>query len=198
MRTTPRSSFSDVNVPVENLVGQEGTGSVYLMQNPPQERVSIAVMAATAMESVLESTLQYTKDRKAFGRPIRSRQNSRFLFSEVATEATVVCMTVDEFVKSHLDEKLTAERAAIASWFSTEKRVYLVDRCLQRHGGYGYMRAYSVARAYLDSREQTIDGGTTNDEGDHRSQSWCLATNRHDFRSLSAMVLGIRRPLTQS
>ena len=158
---TAEMSFADVKVPAENLLGDEGSGFIYLMQNLPQERIGIAVMAAAAMETVLESTLQYTKERKAFGRPIGSQQNSRFLLAELATEATVVRMMVDEFIKLHLEEKLTAEQAAMAKWYSTEKQVYLIDRCLQLHGGYGYMREYPVARAYLDARVQTIYGGTT-------------------------------------
>jgi alkylation response protein AidB-like acyl-CoA dehydrogenase len=158
---TAELSFTDVKVPVENLLGEEGQGFIYLMQNLPQERIGIAVMAAAAMESTLELTLQYAKERKAFGRPIGSQQNSRFLLAELATEATVVRMMVDEFIRLHLDDKLTAEQAAMAKWYSTEKQVYLVDRCLQLHGGYGYMREYPVARAYLDSRVQTIYGGTT-------------------------------------
>jgi len=148
-------------VPAENLLGEEGQGFVYLMQNLPQERISIAVVAAAAMETVLAQTVQYTKERKAFGRPIGSFQNSRFLLAELATEATVVRIMVDEFLKLHLDEKLTVEQAAMAKWYSTEKQVNLVDRCLQLHGGYGYMREYPVARAYLDARVQTIYGGTT-------------------------------------
>ena len=158
---TAELSFADVLVPVENLLGEEGQGFVYLMQNLPQERISIAVMAAAAMESTLELTLQYAKERKAFGRPIGSQQNSRFLLAELATEATVVRMMVDEFLRLHLEDKLTAEQAAMAKWYSTEKQVHLIDRCLQLHGGYGYMREYPVARAYLDSRVQTIYGGTT-------------------------------------
>ncbi len=158
---TAELSFTDVKVPAENLLGEEGQGFVYLMQNLPQERISIAIMAAAAMEAVLDVTLQYTKERKAFGRPIGSQQNSRFLLAELSTEATVVRMMVDEFVKLHLEEKLTVEQAAMAKWYSTEKQVHLIDRCLQLHGGYGYMREYDVARAYLDARVQTIYGGTT-------------------------------------
>lgn len=158
---TAELSFTDVKVPAENLLGEEGQGFIYLMQNLPQERISIAIMAAAAMEAVLEDTLQYAKERKAFGRPIGSQQNSRFLLAELSTEATVVRMMVDEFIKLHLEDKLTAEQAAMAKWYSTEKQVHLVDRCLQLHGGYGYMREYSVARAYLDARVQTIYGGTT-------------------------------------
>lgn len=158
---TAELSFTDVRVPVENLLGQEGMGFVYLMQNLPQERISIAVMAAAAMEAVLESTLQYTKERKAFGKPIGSFQNSRFVLAELATEATAVRIMVDEFLRLHLDRKLTIEQAAMAKWYSTEAQVRLIDRCLQLHGGYGYMREYPVARAFLDSRIQTIYGGTT-------------------------------------
>ncbi|MBB2990186.1 long-chain-acyl-CoA dehydrogenase [Mycolicibacterium iranicum] len=158
---TAELSFTDVKVPAENLLGEEGQGFIYLMQNLPQERISIAIMAAAAMEAVLDATLQYAKERKAFGKPIGSQQNSRFLLAELSTEATVVRMMVDEFIRLHLDEKLTVEQAAMAKWYATEKQVHLIDRCLQLHGGYGYMREYDVARAYLDARVQTIYGGTT-------------------------------------
>src|SRR3954451_15128717 len=122
---TAELSFTDVKVPADNLLGEEGQGFVYLMQNLPQERIGIAVMAAAAMEAVLESTLQYTKERKAFGRPIGSFQNNRFTLAELATEATVVRMMVDEFLKLHLEEKLTFEQAAMAKWYSTEAQVRL-------------------------------------------------------------------------
>ena len=158
---TAELSFTDVHVPAENLLGAEGMGFVYLMQNLSQERISIAITAAAAMEAVLNQTLQYTKERKAFGKSIGSFQNSRFLLAELATEATAVRIMVDEFIRLHLEEKLTAEQAAMAKWYASEKQVYLIDRCLQLHGGYGYMREYPVARAYLDSRVQTIYGGTT-------------------------------------
>ena len=158
---TAELSFTDVHVPVENLIGEEGMGFIYLMQNLPQERLSIAIMAAAAMESVLEETLQYVKERKAFGKPIGSFQNSRFLLAELATEATAVRVLTDEFIRLHLDEKLTADQAAMAKWWTTEAQVKLIDRCVQLHGGYGYMREYNVARAYLDARVQTIYGGTT-------------------------------------
>jgi len=158
---TAELSFDNVRVPAENLLGEEGMGFVYLMRNLPQERLSIAIMAAAAMEEVLESTLQYTKERKAFGKPIGSFQNSRFVLAELATEATAVRIMVDEFIRLHLDEKLTVEQAAMAKWYATEAQVRLVDRCLQLHGGYGYMREYGIARAFLDSRVQTIYGGTT-------------------------------------
>lgn len=158
---TAELSFANVRVPAENMLGEEGMGFVYLVQNLPQERLSIAIMAAAAMEEVLEHTLQYVKERKAFGRPIGSFQNSRFVLAELATEATVVRIMTDEFIRLHLDEKLTVEQAAMAKWYTTEAQVRLVDRCLQLHGGYGYMREYPIARAFMDSRVQTIYGGTT-------------------------------------
>ena len=158
---TAELSFTDVKVPVENLIGEEGMGFIYLMQNLPQERISLAIMAAAAMESVLEETISYVKERKAFGKPIGSFQNSRFLLAELSTEATAVRIMVDEFIKLHLEDKLSAEQAAMAKWWTTEAQVRLVDRCLQLHGGYGYMREYGVAKAYLDARVQTIYGGTT-------------------------------------
>ena len=158
---TAELSFDNVRVPAENLLGEEGRGFVHLMHNLPQERLSIAIMAAAAMEEVLESTLQYTKERKAFGKPIGSFQNSRFMLAELSTDATLVRIMVDEFIRLHLDEKLTVEQAAMAKWYSTEAQVRLVDRCLQLHGGYGYMREYPIARAFMDSRVQTIYGGTT-------------------------------------
>lgn len=148
---TAELSFTDVRVPAANLLGEEGQGFIYLMKNLPQERMSIAVMAAAAMESVLEETIAYTTERKAFGKPIKSFQNSRFLLAELATDATVIRVMVDEFISLLNKEELSVEQAAMAKWYSTEKQVHLIDRCLQLHGGYGFMREYPVARAYMDS-----------------------------------------------
>jgi alkylation response protein AidB-like acyl-CoA dehydrogenase len=158
---TAELSFEDVRVPRENLLGKVGKGFFYLMQNLPQERLSIALMSAAAMESSLKLTLDYTSQRKAFGQSIGSFQYNRILLAELATEATVVRVLIDEFIRLHLEEKLTAEQAAMAKWYATESYVRLVDRCVQLHGGYGYMREYPIARAYLDARVQTIYGGTT-------------------------------------
>jgi alkylation response protein AidB-like acyl-CoA dehydrogenase len=158
---TAELSFEDVRVPRENLLGKVGKGFFHLMQNLPQERLSIALMSAAAMESSLKWTLDYTSQRKAFGQSIGSFQYNRILLAELATEATVVRVLIDEFIRLHLEEKLTAEQAAMAKWYATESYVRLVDRCVQLHGGYGYMREYPIARAYLDARVQTIYGGTT-------------------------------------
>lgn len=104
------------------------------MKNLPQERLSIAVVAAAAMESVLESTIQYCRDRKAFGKSIGSFQNTRFVLAELATETTAVRVLVDKFIEQLNAEKLTVQEAAMAKWWTTEAQVKLIDRCLQLHG----------------------------------------------------------------
>lgn len=158
---TAELSFNDVRVPAENLLGEEGMGFIYLMQNLPQERLSIAVAAAAAMESVLEKTIEYTKDRKAFGKSIGNFQNSRFLLAELATSTAATRVFVDRCIDLLVQGKLTVPEAAMAKYYASENQVHLIDRCLQLHGGYGYMREYFVAKAFLDSRVQTIYGGTT-------------------------------------
>ncbi|MDI9951221.1 acyl-CoA dehydrogenase family protein [Rhodococcus sp. IEGM 1305] len=158
---TAELSFADVRVPAANLLGEEGMGFLYLMKNLPQERLSIAVVAAAAMESALDMTIQYCRDRKAFGKSIGSFQNTRFVLAELATEATAVRVLVDKFIELLNDEKLSVQEAAMAKWWTTEAQVRLIDRCLQLHGGYGYMKEYPIAKAYMDSRVQTIYGGTT-------------------------------------
>ncbi|BCK54573.1 acyl-CoA dehydrogenase family protein [Nocardia wallacei] len=158
---TAELSFTDVRVPGKNLLGTEGQGFIHLMQNLPQERLSIAVMAAAAMEGVLDLTCQYVRDRKAFGKPIGAQQNTRFVLAELATKTTAVRVFVDRCIDLLNQEKLTVEEAAMAKWWSTEEQLDLISKCLQLHGGYGYMREYPVAKAYMDARVQTIYGGTT-------------------------------------
>ncbi|ASF06197.1 MULTISPECIES: acyl-CoA dehydrogenase family protein [Nocardia] len=158
---TAELSFTDVRVPAANLLGQEGAGFIHLMQNLPQERLSIAVMAAAAMESCLDMTCQYVRDRKAFGKPIGTFQNTRFVLAELATKTTAVRVLVDRFIEDLNAGRLSVEDAAMAKWWSTEEQVELIDRCLQLHGGYGYMKEYPIAKAYMDARVQTIYGGTT-------------------------------------
>jgi alkylation response protein AidB-like acyl-CoA dehydrogenase len=150
-----------VRVPATNLVGTEGLGFIHLMNNLPQERLSIAVVAVAVMEKVLAETLQYCKDRKAFGKPIGSFQHNRFLLAELATETTVARVFVDRCIADLNTGELSVADAAMAKWWTTELQVKLVDRCLQLHGGYGFMNEFSVAKAFTDSRVQTIYGGTT-------------------------------------
>ncbi|MBF6296732.1 acyl-CoA dehydrogenase family protein [Nocardia amamiensis] len=158
---TAELSFTDVRVPGANLLGTEGMGFLHLMHNLPQERLSIAVMAAAAMESCLDMTIQYVRDRKAFGKPIGAQQNTRFVLAELATKTTAVRLMVDKFIELLNEGKLTAEDAAMAKWWTTEEQLDLINRCLQLHGGYGYMKEYPIAKAYMDARVQTIYGGTT-------------------------------------
>ena len=153
--------FTDVSVPVDNLLGTEGNGFIQLVHNLPQERLSIAVAGVAAAKAALGWTLEYVKERTAFGQAVGSFQNSRFVLAELATEVEVAQVFVDRCVVALNDGVLTAEEAAMAKWWCTELQKRAVDRCLQLHGGYGYMLEYPIARAYADARITTIYGGTT-------------------------------------
>lgn len=153
--------FADVKVPKENLLGAEGSGFVSLMENLPQERLSIAIAAAAATERLLEISLAYAKDRQAFGRPIGSFQHNRFVLAEMATQARVARVFVDDCIARHTRGELDIATAAMAKWWTTEVQKQVVDQAVQLHGGYGYMLEYPVAKAFLDTRVQTIYGGTT-------------------------------------
>jgi acyl-CoA dehydrogenase len=153
--------FSDVRVPARNLLGEEGGGFVALMQNLPRERVSIGATALAAAEKVFGEALAYAKERQAFGRPIGSFQHNRFVLAEMATELAVARAFTDRAVLQHTDGELSNTDASMVKWWDTELCNRVVDRCLQLYGGYGYMAEYPVARAFADSRVQTIFGGTT-------------------------------------
>jgi alkylation response protein AidB-like acyl-CoA dehydrogenase len=152
--------FDDAHVPAENLLGSEGEGFAYLVSNLPQERLSIAVAAVAAAEAALGWTVEYVRDRKAFGSPIGSFQNTRFELAEMRTEVDVGQAYVDRCVEALNAGELTAEDAAGAKWWCTELQGRVVDRCLQLHGGYGYMLEYPIARAYADARVTRIYGGS--------------------------------------
>jgi acyl-CoA dehydrogenase len=158
---TAELSFTDVIVPKENLLGEEGQGFIYLMMNLPQERLIIAAQAAAACQYIYELCLDYAKTREAFGKPIGKFQHNRFLIAEMATEAKIVQTFVDDCVKKHLTGDLDSVGASMAKWWSTELQNSMVNRGVQLHGGYGFMLEYPIARAYLDSRISTIYGGTT-------------------------------------
>lgn len=153
--------FDEVRVPAANLLGEEGRGFAYLMQELPQERLTIAVSAMASAEAAFEWTVAYCKDRTAFGQRIGDFQHSRFLLAELKSELTIGRVFVDRCLEAHVAGKLTTEEASMAKWWTTELQNRVVDRCLQLHGGYGYMREYPIARAFLDARVQTIYGGTT-------------------------------------
>ena len=150
-----------MRVPVENLLGQEGMGFYHLMQNLPSERLSIGIGAIAGARAVFEETVQYCKDRKAFGRPIGTFQANRFTIAEMATELDIAEIYIDRCLQGVLDGELDAVDASKNKWWCTELAKRVIDSCLQLHGGYGYMNEYRVARAYKDARIQTIFGGTT-------------------------------------
>ncbi len=153
--------FTDVRVPVANRLGEENSGFYYLIENLPQERLGIAAVAVAACERMLELTIEYVKTRTAFGRTIGSFQNSRFLLAELVTETAIARTFIDRCITEHNAGALSVTDAAMAKWWTTELQNKVADRCVQLHGGYGYMLEYPIARAYLDSRVQTIYGGST-------------------------------------
>jgi alkylation response protein AidB-like acyl-CoA dehydrogenase len=152
--------FNDVRVPVENRLGDEGQGFNWLVHNLPQERLNIAVSAVAAARAAFEWTLAYCKERTAFGQPIGSFQNSRFVLAEMASEIEVGQAFVDRCVLARNEGDLTAEEAAMAKWWCTDLQGRVVDRGVQLHGGYGFMSEYPIARAFADARVTRIYGGT--------------------------------------
>jgi alkylation response protein AidB-like acyl-CoA dehydrogenase len=156
---TAELSFSNVHVPVGNLLGEEGEGFRYLVSNLPQERLSIAASAVAAAEAALGWTLDYVRERHAFGQPIGSFQASRFTLAELRTETQIARTYIDRCAEALDAGELTAEDAAMAKWWCTELQGRVVDRCLQLFGGYGYVLEYPIARAYADARVTRIYGG---------------------------------------
>ena len=152
--------FENVSVPANNLLGEEGQGFYYLMRQLARERLNVAVMAMAACERALEITLEYCKQRTAFGKPIGSFQNSRFKLAEMQTEIEIGRVFVDRCIEELLEGTLTSETAAMAKWWTSDLQKRVVDECVQLHGGYGYMLEYPIARAYLDARVQSIYAGT--------------------------------------
>ncbi|GAA2973193.1 acyl-CoA dehydrogenase family protein [Kitasatospora sp. NPDC127116] len=153
--------FEDVRVPKENLIGELNGGFVHLMQNLAQERLTIAAAAIAGAEYLVEITTDYVKQREAFGRPLAKLQHVRFEIAELATECAVTRAFVDRCITEHNRWALTPADASMAKWWATELQKRTADRCLQLHGGYGYMSEFPVARAFTDGRIQTIYGGTT-------------------------------------
>ena len=153
--------FDDVAVPKENLLGEEGSGFISLMVNLPQERVSIAAIAVAAIEHVLDLCLAYAKEREAFGKPIGKFQHNRFLLAEMATEAHIARLFLNDCVMRLNEGTVDTTLASMAKWWTTELQKKVVDAGVQLHGGYGYMSEYPISKAYVDSRIQTIYGGTT-------------------------------------
>jgi len=156
---TAELSFAGVRVPAENLLGEEGQGFRYLVSNLPQERLSIAASAVSAAEAALAWTLDYVREREAFGQPIGSFQSSRFTLAELHSEIEIARVFIDRCALALNAGELSPEDAAMAKWWCTDLQGRAVDRCLQLFGGYGYILEYPIARAFADARVTRIYGG---------------------------------------
>lgn len=152
--------FQDVKVPKENLLGEEGRGFIYLMQDLPQERLSIAVGAVANARAILEATVDYTKERKAFGTTVASFQNTQFKLAELVAEVDCAEVYTDRCTELLLEDNLDTVTASKAKLLTTDLQCKVADECLQLFGGWGYMWEYPVCRAFADSRIQRIYGGT--------------------------------------
>ena len=153
--------FDNVAVPPDNLLGgEEGQGFVQLMQQLPQERLALAVGAVAAMERAIKLTVDYTKERKAFGKPLMDFQNTAFKLAERKTEAMIARVFVDWCIERLVAKDLDTVTASMAKYWCSEKQVETADECLQLFGGYGYMQEYPISRIFIDSRIQKIYGGT--------------------------------------
>ncbi len=153
--------FDDVRVPVANLLGEENRGFSYLIRNLPQERLVIAIRAATSMETMLELTVAYTKGREAFGQPIIDFQHNRFKLADAKAQSTMFRVFADHCLALHLRGELTVELAATAKLLGAEMQNKLLDDFLQLHGGYGYIAEYAIGRAWADARVGRIYGGSS-------------------------------------
>ncbi|NYT24412.1 acyl-CoA dehydrogenase family protein [Alcaligenaceae bacterium] len=151
--------FDEVRVPAENMLGEENQGFTYMMQELAQERLVIALGAAVKLETLLEQTLEYLKQRPAFGKTIWDFQNTRFKIADIKAQALATRTLVDHYLRAHLQRKLTREEGAVAKLFSTESMWKGIDDMVQLHGGYGYMLEYPIARAFVDWRAARIYGG---------------------------------------
>ena len=153
--------FNDVRIPTSNLIGtEEGQGFVQLMTELPQERLLIANQAISMIERALALTIDYVRERKAFGKAVIDFQNTQFKLAELKSEAVMARVFVDNCVAQHLKGELTPVTASMAKYLLTELQCKVVDECLQLHGGYGYMNEYPIARMFRDARVQRIYGGT--------------------------------------
>jgi acyl-CoA dehydrogenase len=157
---TAELAFEDCRVPVANRLGPEGAGFLALMKNLQQERLVVAIGAQAGAEQVLKDTIEYTKTRRAFGRPIAGFQNTQFKLAECATKVEVGRAFLDRLVAEHAAGKYLVKECSMAKLWQTEMLGEVVDECLQFFGGYGYMLEYPVTRAYMDARVQRIFAGT--------------------------------------
>jgi acyl-CoA dehydrogenase len=153
--------FDNVKLPLDALLGEEGKGFAYMMQELPRERLNIAVQAVYASEGVLNDTIRYVTERKAFGAPLSQLQNTRFTLAQCKTDIECNKAFLNQSIDRYMEGKLDVPTAAMVKLSSTELQGRVTDACLQMHGGYGYMMEYPVARAYVDARIQRIYGGAS-------------------------------------
>jgi len=153
--------FDNVEIPPENILGgEEGQGFYQMMQQLPQERLIIGCGAVGAMEGAVQRTIDYCKEREAFGKPIIHFQNTRFKLAECKTRTVVARSFLDNCIEAHLNNELSVETAAMCKYWLTDEQNQVIDECLQLHGGYGFMQEYAIAEMWTDARVQRIYGGT--------------------------------------
>jgi acyl-CoA dehydrogenase len=152
--------FEDARVPVGNLLGEEGKGFYYLMEKLQQERLLVAVGSIASAEKILELTMDYVKQRMAFGKPISKLQNTQFKIAEMATEIQIARTFVDDLIVNHMEGKDVVTQVSMAKWWVTEMTKRVATQCMQLHGGYGYMEEYEIARRFRDVQPTTIYAGT--------------------------------------
>lgn len=157
---TAELAFEDCRIPKENLLGEVGMGFFMLMRKLQQERLVVAIGAQAAAEKVLEDTIAYTQERKAFGKPISKFQHTQFQLVDCATEVEVGRAFLDRLVADHAAGKYLVKECSMAKLWQTEMSQRVIDKCLQLFGGYGYMLEYPVSRAFMDARVQRIYAGT--------------------------------------
>jgi alkylation response protein AidB-like acyl-CoA dehydrogenase len=153
--------FHDALVPADNVLGEEGRGLQYLMSHLPRERLGVTAKAIANTRAIFDLTVEYCRQRTAFGQPLTGQQHIRFELAEMSTEIDIAQAYADKSVLAFNKGELTPVDAAKGKWYVSELQKRVIDRCLQLHGGYGYMAEYPVARAFVDTRVQTIYGGTT-------------------------------------
>ncbi len=153
--------FEDSMVPGENLIGQEGRGFMYLMEQLQQERLMVAIRVQSAAETMLEQTINYCKEREAFGRPISQFQHNTFKIVEMATEVELGRTFLDDLIADHIEGKDIVKKVSMAKWWIAEMANRLAYTCVQLHGGYGFMEEYPICKWYRDIRASTIYAGTT-------------------------------------
>ena len=158
---TTEMFFDNVRVPANNLLGEPNKGFAYLMQELAQERLIIAAYSAAKLERLLEQTVTYVKERKAFGQTVWDFQNTKFKLADIKAQAVAVRTLIDHYIGQHMQRRITVQEAAIAKLFATETLWKCIDDMVQLHGGYGYMLEYPIARAFTDYRIARVFGGTS-------------------------------------